>query len=101
MAIYHLNVKPLSRSKGHTVGDALAYETAQKLETIDGRMADFSRKEGVENHAIIGTALQDLQVLADKIELSETRKNSTLGRRMTIALPSELENSQRWEAARH
>lgn len=98
MAIYHLNVKPLSRSKGHTCGEALAYETGQTLETIEGKKADFSRKSGVEQSAIIGTDLP-LQKLADSIELSEKRKNSTLGRRMTIALPAELNKSQRWEAA--
>jgi len=98
MAIYHLNIKPLSRSRGHTVGEALAYETGQVLSTVDGRTADFSRKSGVEQFRIIGTR-HNLQNLADKVELSEKRRNSTLGRRMTIALPAELDKRQRWQAA--
>ncbi len=98
MAIYHLNIKPISRSKGHTVGDALAYETGVKLTTIEGKEADFTRKQGIEEFAVIG-AQDNLQTLADKIELSERRKNSTLGRRFTIALPAELNKSDRWQAA--
>jgi hypothetical protein len=98
MAIYHLNLKPISRSAGHSMAAALAYETGQIVRDVDGQAQDYTRKGGVLSHEIIGTSM-DLNAIARGIEFSETRKNSTLGRRMTIGLPEELPAEERREAA--
>lgn len=98
MAIYHLNIKPIARSKGHSASSAISYETGQKLIAIDGTETDFTRKSGVERWAVLGVE-KDPQKLADKMELAENRRNSTVGKRFTIALPNELNKEQRWRAA--
>ena len=77
--------------------NALAYENGVSLKTIDGKEVDFSNKS-VSRSAVIGTP-DSLQELADKMELSENRKNSTVGRRMTIALPHEISVKDRWSCA--
>jgi len=87
----------VSRSSGGAAANALAYETGNALHRIDGQIVDFSGK-GVEQSAIIGTR-DDLQTLADKMELAENRKDSTVARRMTIALPHELSKEERWNCA--
>jgi hypothetical protein len=54
MAIYHLSVKPMSRSSGRSAVAAAAYRTAQKLTNErDGLTHDFTRKSGVEHCEIV------------------------------------------------
>lgn len=104
MAIYHLSCKPISRSAGHSVAAALAYQSGEELAEMDGKKQNYSSKEGVEQTGVFGCQL-NLQEFADAVELSEKRKNSTLGRSFILALPEEVGKTERWamveEFAKH
>lgn len=48
MAIFHLSIKIISRSKGKSAVAASAYRAGEKLtETETGYVHDYTRKEGV------------------------------------------------------
>ena len=54
MAIYHLAMKPISRSGGRSAVAAAAYRASQKLTNErDGLTHDFTRKGGVEHSEIV------------------------------------------------
>lgn len=60
-------------------------------------MYDFRNKASLETPTQIVGMDCDLQELADKMELSETRKNSTVARRYIVALPHEVSKEERAE----
>ena len=99
MAISFVRVTQIQRSKGHSAAAALAYETGQSLNRLDGESVDYRNRGGVENEAhIFGTSL-GMQELADKMELAERRRNSCVGRRYIMALPHELSEAGRQKVA--
>ena len=54
MAIYHMSVKPVSRSKGRSSTAAAAYRAACKIEDErTGLEHDYTKKEGVKHTEII------------------------------------------------
>lgn len=94
MAIYHMSVKPVQRSKGRSATAASAYRSAEKVKDLrTGEDFDYTRKRGVEHTEIIGSTLkrQDLWNLA---ESSEKRKDATTAREYEVALPKELSLDQ-------
>lgn len=105
MAIYHLSVKTISRSAGRSVTAAAAYRAAEKIvDERTGEIHDYTHKKGVLSADIIlpqGAPewASDREKLWNAAEQSETRKNSTVGREFEIALPDELNESQRRELA--
>ena len=105
MAIYHLSVKPISRSDGRSVTAAAAYRAAAKISDVrTGELHDYTRKQGVVSVTIITPKLapkwsQDRSQIWNAAELAETRKNATVAREFEIALPSELNATQRQQLA--
>ena len=105
MAIYHLSVKPISRSDGRSVTAAAAYRAAAKIsDERTGQLHDYTRKQGVVSVTIITPNLapkwsQDRSQIWNAAELAETRKNATVAREFEIALPSELNATQRQQLA--
>ena len=95
MAISFIRASTIQRAKGHSVSAALAYETGQSLERLDGESVDYRNRGGVENEAHIFGTTMGLQELADKMELAENRRNSCVGRRFIMALPHELSQEGR------
>jgi hypothetical protein len=93
---YHCSVKPVSRSAGRSVVAAAAYRLGERLH--DERYAtvhDYTRRRGVE--ATFTVAPPDApewayhpESLWNGAERAETRKNSTVGREVELALPSLL-----------
>ena len=54
MAIYHLNVKPISRSSGRSATAAAAYRAAERIDDQrTGQIHDYTRKGGVESADIV------------------------------------------------
>ena len=99
MAISFIRASTIQRAKGHSVSAALAYETGQSLERLDGESVDYRNRGGVENEAHIFGTTMGLQELADKMELAENRRNSCVGRRFIMALPHELSREGRAKVA--
>ena len=102
MAIYHLEAKVVSRSKGRSAVAASAYlSCSQILNDYDGVQHDFTRKKGLvwqevflPEHA--PAEWQDRSVLWNAVEESEKTKDSRLAREFVVALPIELSKSE-WQ----
>ncbi len=101
MAIYHLSVKPVSRSAGRSATGAAAYRAAEKLvDERTGEIHDYRRKAGVESADIVlpdGAPewATDRAKLWNAAELAEKRKDACVAREFEVALPSELSPAER------
>jgi Ti-type conjugative transfer relaxase TraA len=109
MAIYHLSMKPISRSSGRSAVAAIAYRAAERLTNErDGIEHDFTRRQGVEHAEIVlpeGIAVgadwaQDRSALWNAAERAEARKDARVAREIEVALPHELTAGQRLELTR-
>jgi Ti-type conjugative transfer relaxase TraA len=109
MAIYHLSMKPMSRSSGRSSVAAIAYRAAEKLTNQrDGIEHDFTRRQGVEHAEIVlpdGMAAgadwaRERSALWNAAERAEARKDARVAREIEVALPHELTAGQRLELAR-
>ena len=99
MAIYHLDVTPVQRSKGKSSVAAAAYRAGVSLvNERTGLIHNFSRRSGVDFEQIIGFegSRSELWNLA---ESCEKRKDATTAREYEIALPRELSQDQNIELA--
>lgn len=95
MAIYHLSVKTVSRSAGRSATAAAAYRAAELIACArEGRVHDYTRKQGVAHTEIIVPAeaiwARDRAALWNAAETAEKRVNSTVAREYEVALPGEL-----------
>lgn len=100
MAIYHLSVKAISRSKGRSVVAASAYRTGTCL--IDERQGithDYINKRGIETTFIVAPKgaewAEDRNRLWNAAEHAEKRKDAKTGREYELALPAELDGFSR------
>ena len=110
MAIYHLKVKPVSRADGRSSTAAAAYRAAELVhDETTGQTFDYTRKRGVEHAEIVLPTkcakedinwARDRQALWNEAEKAENRSNSRVAREYEIALPYELNSTQRLELAR-
>lgn len=104
MAIYHLSMKPISRSSGRSAVAASAYRSGTRLTNErDGLTHDFTRKQGIEHSEIVLPEGSDVtwalnrQALWNAAEFSEKRKDARVAREFEIALPHELTGEERQE----
>lgn len=102
MAIYHLAMKPISRSSGRSAVAAAAYRASQRLTNErDGQTHDFAARRGVEHTEIVlpdgvdAEWAQDRSTLWNAAEFAETRKDARVAREVEVALPHELTPEQR------
>lgn len=98
MAIFHLSVKPVQRSKGRSAINAAAYRSGVCLsDERTGIVYDYTRKQGVEYTEIITPTGEniDREKLWNLAEASEKRKDGTTAREYEIALPEELTQNER------
>lgn len=107
LAIYHLQMKPISRSSGRSAVASAAYRAAEKLTNErDGQTHDFTRKEGVEHSEIVlpeessADWARDRSKLWNAAEFAENRKDARVAREFEIGLPHELSKEQRLELTR-
>jgi Ti-type conjugative transfer relaxase TraA len=107
MAIYHLAMKPISRSGGRSAVAAAAYRASQKLTNErDGLTHDFTHRRGVEHTEIVlpegveAEWAQDRSTLWNAAEAAEKRKDARVAREIEVALPHELTAEQRLELTR-
>lgn len=100
MAIYHLSVKPISRSGGRSSTAAAAYRAAERVvDERTGEIFDFTRKAGVEHAEIVMPAGADWTPTREELwnaaEAAERRKDGCTAREHEVALPRELTAAQR------
>ena len=110
MAIYHLSIKTIGRSRGRSATAASAYRSGQKIADLtSGQVFDYTRKRGVEHREIVlptKAVLQDIhwardrQALWNAAEVAEKRKDARVAREFELAIPHELNKSQRADLVR-
>ena len=106
MAIYHLRATMISRSQGRSATAASAYRVAERIEDRrTGLTFDYAARGGVDHTEILAPDhapdwVRDRSELWNRVEESETRKNSQVAREVRVALPAELTHAQRVELVR-
>jgi ATP-dependent exoDNAse (exonuclease V) alpha subunit len=101
MAIYHLRATMISRSQGRSATAAIAYRVGERIEDRrTGLTFDYAAKGGVDHTEILAPDhapdwVHDRSELWNRVEESETRKNSQVAREVRVALPDELTHAQR------
>ena len=106
MAIYHLRATMISRSQGRSATAAAAYRVAERIEDRrTGLVFDYAARGGVDHTEILAPDhapdwVHDRSELWNRVEESETRKNSQVAREVRVALPDELTHAQRLELVR-
>ena len=107
MALFHLNVTQIKRSKGQSAIAAAAYRAGEKLHSeYYGETSDYTRKNGViwseillPDHAPREYA--DRQTLWNAVEKTERGKNAQLAYSFDIALQNEFSTEENIALARH
>lgn len=101
MAIYHLRASMISRSQGRSATAAIAYRVAERIEDRrTGLVFDYAKRGGVDHTEILAPDhapdwVRDRSELWNRVEESETRKNSQVAREVRVALPAELTHEAR------
>lgn len=96
MAIYHLNVKNISRGDGRSVVTAAAYRAGAVLPNeAEERLSDFGGRRDVVVSEIRLPAgapdwMADRTRLWNAVEVAEKRKDARLAKEVEFALPREL-----------
>ena len=103
MAIYHLSAQIISRSVGRSVTAAAAYRTRGQIhDRQSGLSFDYSYIGSADYCEILAPAqaqdwVYNREVLWNKVEAAERRKDSQLAREINIALPVELSKEEKIE----
>lgn len=101
VASYHLSAQPVKRSEGRSVVAMAAYRAGVLLkDERRGIDVDYRRRRGVVHAEILapeGSAswLVDRESLWNCVERMETRRDAQLAREINLALPHELNASER------
>ena len=96
----------ISRSQGRSATAAIAYRVAERIEDRrTGLVFDYAARGGVDHTEILAPDhapdwVRDRSELWNRVEESETRKNSQVAREVRVALPAELTHAQRVELVR-
>ncbi len=106
IAIYHFNVKVISRSKGASCVAKAAYIAGEKLKNeYDRKWHDYRRKQEVVHREIMlpdgaPDSFRNRAALWNAAEQTETRKNSQTARVVEAALPVELSRADQIDMVR-
>lgn len=97
MAIYHFQMKTVSRSQGRSATAAAAYRSGERIEDErTGLVHDYSKRSGVLMAEVVlpdgGTV--EREALWNAAEGAEKRCNSVVAREFVVALPHELNPEQ-------
>ena len=106
VAIYHLNVKILSRANGDSTVAAGAYRAGERLRDLrTGITHDYTAKHGIAYAQILAPAgapdwMHARATLWNTVEAIEKRKDAQLARHVELALPVELDYPRQRELVR-
>ena len=104
--MFHLSVKPISRSDGRTATAAAAYRAGEQIADLrTGELHDYSRKRDVVHSEIVvppGSPAwaTDRSALWNAAEAAEKRKDARVARDYEVAIPKELTLAQGIELVR-
>ena len=92
---YHVEVSPLSRGKGRSLGSVLSYISGKEIhDNYSGKTYRHRRFDLVQFRVYLPpsapNALRDLQCLCDELNKVEKRKDARTGRLFICSLPNEL-----------
>ena len=108
MALYMMQVKPLSRGKGQSATAAAAYRSGTLIACQrEGRTHDYSRKSGIlktQSQIILPVGIEadwliDRNALWNAAEAAEKRKDARVAREYIVALPHEATAKERQQLA--
>ena len=106
MAIFHCQIKIISRGKGKTATAAAAYRSGTKIVDDEfGETHDYTRKGGVVFSEILlcvnaPSKYSDRQTLWNEVQKIEKQKNAQLCREVEVALPIEFSRDEQVEVVR-
>lgn len=106
MAIYHLNVKNISRGDGRSVVAAAAYRAGEVLPNdAEEKFSDFGGRRdviacGIRLPAGAPEWMADRTTLWNAVELAEKRHDARLAKEIEFALPREIPRSEWLTVAR-
>ena len=106
MAIFHCQIKIISRGKGKTATAAAAYRSGTKIVDDEfGETHDYTRKGGVAFSEILlcvnaPSKYSDRQTLWNEVQKIEKQKNAQLCREVEVALPIEFPRDEQIEVVR-
>ena len=106
MAIFHCQIKIISRGKGKTATAAAAYRSGTKIVDDEFRKThDYTRKGGVAFSEILlcvnaPSKYSDRQILWNEVQKIEKQKNAQLCREVEVALPIEFSRDEQIEVVR-
>lgn len=104
--MFHLSVKPISRSGGRSATAAIAYRAAERVvDSRTGEIHDYTRKGGVEHSEIVlgpgaPAWATDREALWNAAESAEKRKDARVAREYEVAIPKDLSRDQGIELVR-
>lgn len=104
MAIFHLSARaPITRASGRSATAAAAYRAGALIcDERTGLVFDYRRRHGVLDARIQlpgGRHLPDRQQFWNGVEVHHRRRDAVLAREVVLALPTELDVSERAELA--
>ena len=106
MAIFHLSIKIVSRSKGKSAVAASAYRAGEKLtETETGYVHDYTKKNGVIHTEVFLPAnappeFSSREILWNEVQKIEKQADAQMAREIEVALPVELSREEQLELVR-
>jgi len=106
LAIYHLTANIISRARGQSVVAAAAYRAGVALRDERYGITHYqSRKRRILHSEIMAPAgvpawVHDREMLWNRVEATESRKDSQLARLIEVGLPVELSHDARVELVR-
>ena len=106
LAIFHCQIKIISRGKGKTATAAAAYRSGTKIVDDEfGETHDYTRKGGVVFSEILlcvnaPSKYSDRQTLWNEVQKIEKQKNAQLCREVEVALPIEFSHHEQIEVVR-
>ena len=102
MAVYHLRVKPIQRSKKRYATAAAAYRAGVCIvDERTGKKHDYRHKMGVLGAELClpGGGTEERAAFWNRVEHHHRRKNAVVAREIEVSLPNELNDGQRRELA--
>jgi ATP-dependent exoDNAse (exonuclease V) alpha subunit len=106
VAIYHLSAKVIGRGAGRSSVAAAAYRSRERLiDERTGLVHDYSRRRGeiecwIQAPENAPEWAREREVLWNRVEASEKRRDSQLCREVEVALPKEISREQQDELVR-
>lgn len=95
MAMFHVEVSPISRGRGMSIAQRLSYVSGTSLvDCFTGKTYSKERDDvrfcQIYQPSPAPEKFYELQALADALDRAETRKDSRTGRELVCSLPNEL-----------